>query len=129
MIREAAAAPIRVLLIEDDEDDYLIARDLLVEIDPDGYQLIWAPDYESGLRQLGAGIADVCLLDHRLGAQTGLELLREARERGITVPMIMLTGIADRQADVESMRAGASDYLLKADLDAPTLERAIRYTL
>ncbi|MBN9425899.1 MAG: hybrid sensor histidine kinase/response regulator [Burkholderiales bacterium] len=129
MMREVEAAPIRVLLIEDDEDDYLIARDLLVEIDPDGYRLIWAPDYESGLQQLAAGIADVCLLDHRLGAHTGLELLREARSRGITVPMIMLTGMADRQADVESMRAGASDYLLKAGLDAGMLERSIRYTL
>jgi signal transduction histidine kinase len=71
----------------------------------------------------------ISLLDYRLGAYNGIELLRQARERGCNCPSILLTGQADREIDFEAMRAGASDYLIKGELNPALLERAIRYSL
>ncbi len=111
--------------MDDDEDDYVLIRDLLAEIE--GLDLEWVDGYEEALGELGRGAYDVCLVDYRLGERSGLALMREAASRGHTVPMILLTGLGDREVDLEAMRAGAADYLLKGEIDAPTLERSIRY--
>src|SRR5207244_2436622 len=57
------------------------------------------------------------------------ELLRAALERGCKAPIILLTGQGEREIDVEAMKAGASDYLVKGRLDAGALERSIRYAI
>lgn len=121
--------PLRVLLIDDDEDDYFLTRDLLAEIDADRYSLDWASDYESGLDAVARRRHDVYLLDYRLGKRTGLELLREAAAGGCLGPTIFLTGQGEREVDLEAMRAGAADFLEKSGLDAALLERSIRYAL
>jgi len=128
----ASGEPIRVLLIDDDEDDHLLTRDLLSEIMEAGrerYRLDWQPDYEAALAALRAQAHDVYLLDYHLGGRTGLELLREAVASGCRTPIIMLTGLGDRDVDLEAMKVGAADYLNKGRLDAGLLDRAIRYAL
>ena len=72
---------------------------------------------------------DVCLIDYRLGKWTGLDLLREAVGGGVRVPFIMLTGLDNREIDVEAMQAGAADYLAKDDISAPVLKRSVRLAL
>ncbi|MBI4876756.1 MAG: response regulator [Acidobacteria bacterium] len=121
--------PIRVLLVDDDEDDYILARDLLAEIGRKQFTLDWASSYESALEQIRPGRHDLYLLDYRLGSRDGLELLRTALAGGCGEPVIVLTGHADRETDMAAMKAGASDYLVKGRIDAGTLERSIRYAL
>ena len=116
---------LRVLLVEDDEDDYLIIRDLLSEMKT--FELEWVTNYDDALEAIERGEHDVCLLDYRLGERNGLELLHEASERGFKVPIILLTGQGDREVDLEAMRAGAAGYLAKGQIDAPLLERSVRY--
>ena len=116
---------LRVLLVEDDEDDYVIISDLLSEIEE--LDLEWVSDYDEALVAIGGEEHDVCLLDYRLGGRSGLDLLRAASERGHKTPMILLTGRGDRELDLEAMQAGAADYLVKGQIDAPLLERSIRY--
>ena len=70
---------VRVLLIEDDEDDYLLTRDLLADIDAEGFDLEWVSTYEAGLAAAARGGHDVCLLDYRLDGRTGLDLYRSRR--------------------------------------------------
>ncbi|MGH9363585.1 MAG: response regulator, partial [Thermoanaerobaculia bacterium] len=118
-----------VLLIDDDEDDFVLARDLLAESGSARFELAWTPDYEAGLQALRERSHDVYLLDYHLGERNGLELLREAAALGCRAPIIMLTGLGGREVDLEAMRLGAADYLFKKSLDAPLLERAIRYCL
>src|SRR4051794_21392911 len=120
---------VRVLLIEDDEDDYVFTRDLLAEIGDDRFELEWAPTYERGLLRVLEDRFDVCLLDFRLGARTGLELLREARMGNSGAPIILMTGQGDQEIDLEAMRSGAADYLVKGEIDAAGLERSIRYAV
>ena len=120
---------IKVLLVEDDEDDYVLTESLLSEINLGTYTLDWVTTYDTGLERIAENAHDVCLLDYHLGAHTGLELLREAKARNYDLPIILLTGQGDQETDVEAMRAGASDYLIKGDLNSSLLERSIRYSL
>ena len=129
MQAEGQSPPIRVLLVEDDEDDYRLTRELLAEVPGYRVELDWAPSYEAGLTALARREHDLCLLDYRLGECTGLDLLRRAAAEDFGTPFIVLTGYSAFELDVEAMRAGAADYLLKDRIDASALERAIRYTL
>lgn len=121
--------PLRVLLIEDDEDDFVLVRDLLGEIAAQSYDLDWIQNYGAALETLCSQEHDVCLLDYRLGDRDGLELLQKARAGGCTTPVIFLTGQEDYLVDVEAMRAGAMDYLGKGEISARLLERSIRYAI
>ncbi len=122
-------APIKVLLVDDDEDDYIIARDLISQIRDRRYQVDWFNNFAAGLEAIQRREHNICLLDFRLGEFTGLDLLRQARRNGCRAPMILLTGQGDHEVDVEAMQAGAADYLVKGQLTADTLERAIRYAI
>src|ERR1700733_3073174 len=115
-----SATSIKVLLVDDDEDDYLITRDLMSRIRERRHQLDWINNYHDGLAAVKRGEHDICLLDYRLGERTGLELLRELVSFNIRLPVILLTGQGDQEIDVEAMKAGAADYLVKARLTADT---------
>ncbi len=120
---------IKLLIIEDDEDDYILTRDLLNEIKGARYEITWASRYADGLEAICRGAFDVCLVDYRLGEGTGIELLRESTARGILTPMILLTGQSEKEIDLEAAEAGAADYLIKGNIEAPLLERSIRYAV
>lgn len=129
MVSEAEVKPIRVLLVDDDEDEYIITRRIISEIVGRKHILDWAATYDQGLAMIEECHHDIYLIDYRLDEKTGLDLLREAISLGCSQPMILLTGQEDRAVDMEAMKSGAWDYLVKGRIDAPTLERAIRYTL
>jgi len=63
---------IRVLLIEDDEDDYLLTTSLLSEIKGQSYDVHWSKNYPTGLAAATQNEHDVCLVDYRLGAHDGI---------------------------------------------------------
>lgn len=121
--------PLRVLLVEDDEDDFVFIRDLLEETPERRYDVEWVDCYEEGLERMAENRHHVYLVDYRLGARTGVELLQEDAVAGLAAPVIVLTGVGERRADEEAMRAGASDFLTKGRVDEAVLERAIRYAV
>ena len=129
MTLDAVTPSIALLLVEDDEDDYTLAMEAISEIVTGSYEVTWVQEYEEGVRQVLSGDFDICLLDHRLGARTGLELLREVRAKGCDVPIVFLTAQTEREIDIEAMKAGASDFLSKLDFSAAQLERALRYAM
>ena len=92
-------------------------------------ELDWVSSYEEGMDALREQEHDVYLVDYFLEDKDGLKLVREAREMGIRKPMIMLTGRGSHAVDIEAMKAGASDYLVKGKVDEDVLERSIRYAL
>lgn len=120
---------IRVLLIEDDEDDFLLVRDILSEVASTTYRLDWAPGYEALTRSSPRDKYDVYLVDYHLGGANGLDILRDMKSSGFTAPVIMLTGQGAYEVDLEAMKAGAADYLIKGQINAPLLERSIRYAI
>jgi two-component system cell cycle sensor histidine kinase/response regulator CckA len=124
------APSVQVLLVDDDEDDFILTRDLLRRPGLTGqYQLHWISDYDQALQALASGRYDLCLLDYRLGARTGLDLLEETRHLPARPPVILLTGQGDPTVDLAAMQAGAAEYLLKSELTAEGLDRVLRYAL
>jgi diguanylate cyclase (GGDEF)-like protein/PAS domain S-box-containing protein len=118
-----------VLLVEDDEDDFLITRDLLAGQNRMRFELDWSSDYEAGLAEIRRRTHDVYLIDYRLGRHTGLDLVREGFGSGPPAPVLLLTGQDDYEIDLEATALGVTDYLVKQGLDAAGLERAIRYAI
>ena len=119
---------IKVLLVDDDEDDYMITRDLLLDVEALEYDLDWISSYAEALDAIERNQHDIYLIDYRLGERDGMQLLNEALDGGCTAPIILLTGQGDREVDVEAMKAGAADYLVKGQIDHILLERAIRHS-
>src|SRR5689334_10445016 len=97
---------LRVLLIEDDEDDYILTSELLREVKETKYEIVWVSKYSEGLIAILNGDYDVCLIDYRLGEGTGIELLHEATRTGCYTPMILLTGQGGKEIDIEATEAG-----------------------
>jgi len=126
---QATPEPLKVLLVEDDEDDFILARDLFSEFGGPRVQLDWMRTFSTGLEAMARNQHDICLVDYQLGAQNGVELLRAALDRGCRAPLILLTGQGEHEIDLEAMKAGAADYLVKGRLDSGLLERSIRYAI
>src|SRR5258708_7685400 len=120
---------VRVLLVDDDEDEYVVIGDLLRAACQDTFDLTWAPTYTQGLEAILASRCDVCLLDYRLGGRSGLDLLAEVTAIPNHPQIIVMTGVGDRGVDLAATKAGAADYLVKGELTAALLERSIRYAM
>jgi PAS domain S-box-containing protein len=120
---------VKVLLVDDDEDDYILTCDLLSESQGTRFELEWASTWNVALEVMSQNQHDIYLLDYRLGEHNGLELLQQAVANGCRAPIILLTGQGDHEIDIEAMKAGAADYLDKSQIRAPLLERSIRYAI
>ena len=120
---------IRVLVVEDHEDDYRFLAHVFAQTRNPAYQLEWKSSYQEGLAALRRGRHDIGLFDYNLGGGTGIDLLLEAQAMECTMPILLLTGHDSPEIDEAALRAGAMDFLSKAALDPVQLERAIRYAL
>jgi diguanylate cyclase (GGDEF)-like protein len=124
------AETIHILLIDDDEDDFMIIRDYLSELDhQENYGLDWVQTYQAGLMNIQKDSHDIYLIDYYLGDHSGLDLLDEALRAGCMSPLIVITGQSDPEIDQAALLAGATDYLVKNKLDGALLERSIRYAV
>jgi DNA-binding NtrC family response regulator len=107
--------PIRVLLINDDEDDYIVVRDLLSDLSSMEFILKWVSGYEAALDAILSSEFDVCLLDYRIKDRNGLELMQEAASRGAMTPIVFLTSQRGYDQGLEAMSKGAADWLASLD--------------
>ncbi len=124
-----ATRVVDVLLIDDDEDDYVLTTDLLAGSGDPTFRVEWVSDPKKGLEVLLEDRHHVCLLDYRLGDVDGIKVLEAALDGGCTQPIIVLTGQGDADIDARALQAGAADYLVKHGIDSASLERSIRYGL
>jgi len=126
----AAKQPVRIFLVDDSDDDVAMFRHLLVRALPDApIHLAHADAVAPALEQLQQASYDVLFLDYQLRMDTGLDVLREVRRRGLDLPVVLLTGHGDEEVVAEAMRSGACDYLSKGKLDPATLQRTLRFVL
>lgn len=122
-------APLRILYVDDDEDDFLLAEACFKEIPDLRYELTWCSNYRKALGYLKKNEHDLYLFDFYLGEYTGIDLIKKAFSYQCEGPIILLTGRNDESAAVQSLRTGATDYLVKSELNAQSLQRSIRYSL
>lgn len=123
------SAKIKVLLIEDDEDDVLLIREYLAEVKNFDFEVSWEPDSLLARKRMLEGGHDIFLIDYRLGSENGLDLIKFIQDKGVLTPAIILTGQGDLKVDIDASSYGASDYLVKTELNPSMLERSIRYAL
>lgn len=119
----------RLLLVDDDEDDFVITRDLLRGFDQEQVSLDWCSDFQEGLEAISRQEHDLYLVDYRLGSNTGLELIHRARQAGVKAPIILLTGQGDAHLDAKAIELGADDYLVKGQFESAQLLRSVRYSI
>lgn len=118
-----------VLLIEDNPGDARLVAEQLHEIDRARYALTNTRCLADGLRAVSQTAFDVILLDRSLPDSVGLDGLSRLHAAAPDVPIVMLTGLDDEAAAVESLRNGAEDYLIKGEVTAAMLSRALRYAI
>ncbi|MEP6959276.1 MAG: response regulator, partial [Nitrospirota bacterium] len=119
----------RVLLIEDNEDDACLIGELLTERIAADIELQWSDRLESGLTRVTEGNIDVVLLSLSLPDSHGLETLDKIQALLPDMPIIVLTHQDDEVMAVQAVRKGAQDYLVKGRSDGLLLVRAIRYAI
>lgn len=120
---------INVLLVDDDEDDFLLTSACFNDLDKWNFSLTWCPTYQEAIHNLKTCKHDLYIFDFQLGERNGIDLLSEALENQCEEPIILLTGKGDEKVAVEALRLGAADYLVKSELEPQILERSIRYAL
>lgn len=120
---------IKILIVDDDEDDFFITSEYIKNIRSTKFVIEWCYKYNNALELISQNAFNLYLIDYHLGAKTGLELIKEAIQKNWEQPFILLTGKGNQKIDIEAMQAGAFDYLIKSELDTEKLERSIRYSL
>lgn len=120
---------IRVLIIEDDQEDFLLAKHYLKDIRTHDYLIDWERDYSKALLLIAEQAHDVYLVDYNLGNNTGVDLVKQATNSGIQKPFIFLTGFDKYTVDEKALEAGAVDFLIKNKINKDLLERSIRYAI
>ncbi len=125
---------IRILLVSNDEDDYLLTRDLLIQANASArplahFELERVNTFEAGLETMSRAQHHAYLVNHRMEEQDSLQLLRAAIANGCAAPIIILIDPTNHAVGVTVMQAGAADYLDKNQLDAQLLEHSIRHAI
>ncbi|WAC12297.1 hybrid sensor histidine kinase/response regulator [Dyadobacter pollutisoli] len=120
---------IKVLLVDDDEDDYFLTREYFQDLVNWKFDITWCSTFRDAQDRIRNEKFDLYLFDYLLGESTGIDLIELACQFECEEPIILLTGKGDTKIAVEALRLGAADYLIKSELDAEKLERSIRYAL
>jgi PAS domain S-box-containing protein len=120
---------VRILIVDDDQDDFIITGEYIKHIPNTSYKIDWCPKYNDALAHMIARDYDMYFVDYRLGAKSGVDLLKAALDNNCEEPIVLLTGKGNYAVDIEAMQLGAVDYLVKSDLSIEKMERSIRYAL
>jgi PAS domain S-box-containing protein len=124
----AIGAPLRLLLVEDDELDRRAVRRCLQQC---GIPVIAedAISAEETLQRIASNGYDCVLLDYYIPGVRGLALFQKIREVAANMPVVIFTGRGDEDIAVELMKSGAADYLPKASLTAERLASSLRHII
>ena len=109
----AAKPTLKVLIVEDDEDDFVLINDYLKHLRSWECEIRWIYRYEDAIRELSTNYYTICFCDYLLGAKNGIDLIKDIQINNCNTPVVLLTGKGNYQIDIEATRAGAFDYLIK----------------
>lgn len=129
MNRNSTLDIVRVLLVDDDEEDYLIIRHLFDSMKTIKCELEWVSTSSEATKRVADKAHDAYLIDYRIDGQTGLDILHEAGARTRSEPFILLTGIDDHEIERRSLEEAAADFLVKKGLTSDNLAKTLYYAL
>jgi signal transduction histidine kinase len=117
---------LRILLVEDNENDYLLAVE---QIDQRKIKITWVRTLSDALNTLAKQSFDAILLDLGLPDSSGIGTLEKICQRLGHIPIVVLTGQDDETLAKEALRRGAQDYLFKGQVSGELLARSLRYSV
>ena len=120
---------IRILILDDDEDDIFLVSEAITEAGRASYDIMVAHEPSVAAQILREHAVDIVLCDYLLGATTGIDFITSMRAEGLEVPIILLTGVGNETTDNAALAAGASDFLSKESVTPDVIDRAIRYSI
>lgn len=129
MTKLSTGKPLSIAVIDDDEDDFTFISDYINGIDGKAFTIDWFRDYESAIADIRNQSHQLYFVDYFLGNKTGLDFLKEAAAMNFDRPIVLLTGFGSKDIDIKAMECGATDYLIKSELNTEKLERCIRYAM
>ena len=118
-----------ILLVEDNLGDARLFREMVNEQGPHGTELTHVASMSEAERHLSQRQVDIILLDLMLPDGHGLGALRRARAAAPSIPLVVLTGLDDQSLASQALEEGAQDYLIKGQIEAQGLLRALRYAI
>ncbi|MEP4378479.1 MAG: EAL domain-containing protein [Alphaproteobacteria bacterium] len=118
-----------VLVVDDNEGDYVLVKSLLGHVPAVEYEVRWLASGDDISERIADIRPDICLIDYNLVAETGLELIKTITQLFPHLPSVLLTGDSDPDIDAAAMQAGAADFIEKSRFDARDLDRTIRYAV
>jgi len=126
MTTEEEKKPIRILLVEDNQEFANLVELFLRKQKEHSFQVVWRENGPTALEELDSDKPfDLILMDYFLPGQNGLEITRAIQEKGISTPVVFLTVNKDFDLAVEVMKLGVEDYLVKEEISTPVLPRTI----
>jgi diguanylate cyclase len=120
---------VRVLFIDPEQGEYLLVAELLSHIRHVDYDLVWCHSLVKALPLLLSDEFDVALVDYYWGQDSARDLLNVTRIQACKTPIVIMTDEIEKQVAEDAIRVGAADYLIKDQIDAPLLERTLRYAI
>jgi diguanylate cyclase (GGDEF)-like protein/PAS domain S-box-containing protein len=118
-----------LLLVEDNPADVRLLREMFREQNSLRTELTQVETMRAAEEHLAGCATDIILLDLGLPDAQGLESIRRARAVAPQVPLVVLTALDDESMAAQALQAGAQDYLIKGQIDARGLLRALRYAV
>jgi PAS domain S-box-containing protein len=119
--------PLRVLMVEDSEDDVLL---MVRALKQGGYDPVYeqVEDAPSMRKALEKGSWDIILCDYSMPRFDGLAAIAMLNETGIDIPLLIVSGVIGEETAVACMRQGAQDYVMKGNLSrlVPAIERELK---
>ena len=122
-------ATVEILILDDDPDDVFLVVDTLEDVIGTHYVHHSCNTTAEAMQLLTEHSIDLVICDYRLGSETGTQFIADLPEHGFDLPTILLTGMADSEADRLALEAGAADFISKVDLSPSLLDRTIRYAI
>ena len=119
----------RVLLVDNDEDDFILIADMLSDVQKGKFSLKWASTVQAGKDALNVDTFDAVLINDGIGAHSVVELIGEADSHQCPAAILLLSSRGHPHADIEALQAGVADFLFKEELNPGLLERSIRYAI
>lgn len=120
---------VRLLIVEDDDEDYDVMEEMLARAPETRFEIIWATSIEAGLRRVASESFDACLVDDGLAGRSGLEFAEIALRRGFEQPIIVVAATASFELEQAAMELGIADFLEKEEIDTGRLDRCIRFAI
>jgi DNA-binding response OmpR family regulator len=127
-MREIEIKAYQILVIEDNPADAALIRIYLEEVALPS-NLLHATHLKNGLQLLHEQDVDLVLLDLTLPDSDRRHTLKRFLEQAPEIPVIAMTGYKDEILGIQSVRAGAQDFLVKGEFDGKELARSIKYSL